>query len=216
MVEAHSRPWKRAAAALIAAALLSGQAQPAEAQVAWDAPFFVPPRAGTGWGLALLDPAPGDLGVLGFWRGRSGTIGLRGGLAERGDDELSAFAGIDWAGPLVRRSSDFPLDLDWIIGAGLSAGDEILLSFPFGVTLGAAFAAESVAFGPYLSPRLVLDAWTGDDRPPNDRPGRRRDRLDLELAVDLGLDVAFDPGWTLRFGATLGDRDALAIGVSIH
>jgi hypothetical protein len=129
---------------------------------------------------------------------------------------LNAFFGLDGSGPLVRRTSDFPFDIDWIAGAGVGLGDQVLISIPFGVTIGAAVSAESVVFGPYVSPRLVLDAWTGDDRPRNDRPGRGRNRLDLELAVDLGLDVAFDPGWTLRFGATLGDRDALAIGFAVH
>jgi hypothetical protein len=196
--------------------LTSLAATPLGAQVAWDAPFLVPPRVAPGWGLALLDPAGGDLGVLGFWRGGSGAYGLRGGVAEQGDDDLAAFAGVDFSGSLLRRDSDFPLDVDWIAGIGLGAGDEILISIPFGVTLGASFSGEGVAFGPYVSPRLILDAWTGDDDPPGDGPNRRRDSLDLELAVDFGLDVAFDPGWTLRFGATLGDREALAVGFAIH
>jgi hypothetical protein len=146
--------------------------------------------------------------VLGFWRGRGGSLGIRGGLAEERNDDLAAFAGMDLSGSLARRSSNMPVDVDWIAGVGLGVGDEILFSIPFGVTIGAAISTETVALGPYVSPRLILDAWTGDDGP--------RDGLDLELAVDLGLDVAFNPGWTLRFGATLGDREALAVGFAIH
>lgn len=198
----------RGISAVVALGIGAGLAHPAKAQVAWDAPFLVPPRVGSGWGLALLDPAGGDLGVLGFWRGRGGSLGIRGGLAEERNDDLAAFAGVDLSGSLARRSSNMPVDVDWIAGVGLGVGDEILFSIPFGVTIGAAISTESVAFGPYVSPRLILDAWTGDDRP--------RDGLDLELAVDLGMDVAFNPGWTLRFGATLGDREALAVGFAIH
>jgi hypothetical protein len=198
-------------------ALLTGVAlaSPAAAQVAWDAPFLVPPRAPAGWGAVLLDPAGGDLGLVGTWRGGTGSWGLRGGFAEQHDDDLALLAGADLSGALVRGDSDVPVDVDWIVGGGLSVGDEILISVPFGVTVGASISAESVALGPYLSPRLVLDLWTGDD----EGPGNDDDDdegLDLDVAVDIGIDIAFDPGWTIRFGGTLGDREALAIGFMIH
>jgi hypothetical protein len=31
--------------------------------------------------------------------------------------------------------------------------------------------------------------------------------------VDLGFDVAFQPGWMIRFGAGLGDRGGIAVGI---
>jgi hypothetical protein len=63
-----------------------------------------------------------------------------------------------------------------------------------------------VTFLPYVTPRVVLDAFLGDE---NDG----EDDLDLELAVDLGLDLRFTPQFLIRFGGTIGDRDGVAIGL---
>jgi hypothetical protein len=54
----------------------------------------------------------------------------------------------------------------------------------------------------------VLDAWFGDDRPNDD--------LSLDFALDIGADVAFSPSWAIRFAGTVGDRDAVAIGLSFQ
>ncbi|MBI4540499.1 MAG: hypothetical protein HY704_13445 [Gemmatimonadetes bacterium] len=52
---------------------------------------------------------------------------------------------------------------------------------------------------------MNLDGRLGRDAP--------ADELDLALSVDLGVDVTFVPRLTVRFGATFGDREALAIGI---
>ena len=36
---------------------------------------------------------------------------------------------------------------------------------------------------------------------------------DLDITLDLGFDVSFSSLWALRFGATVGDREGLALGV---
>lgn len=195
--------------------LLAGGA-PAAAQVAWDAPLLVAPQSQPGWGLFLVDPSPGEgLGFLGTWRG-NGPVGFRLGLAEGWRDELAVYGGVDLSGGLLRSSGDQPFNVDWVAGAGLGAGEAILLSFPLGLTVGAVFQGDGFSVGPYLTPRLVLDAWMGDDD--SDGPGNRRDRddVDLDLAADLGVDVGFGARWSLRFGVTLGDREALAIGASFR
>lgn len=193
---------------LVAALVLLGAAVPVRAQVAWDAPFLVAPSTPAGWGIFLADPAPGDgIGVLTTWRG-GGRYGFRLGLAEDGVDDVAVYGGIDATGPLVRASQDFPLDMNWVVGAGLSAAGDVLLSFPAGISLGRAVEAEGVWFNPYVSPRVVLDAWLG-------REGQGDD-LNLDFALDLGVDVAFDPGWAIRFGASLADRSSLAIGFSFR
>lgn len=43
--------------------------------------------------------------------------------------------------------------------------------------------------------------------------GNDMDDSDLGFAVDLGFDVALSRGWLLRFGASLGDHEALAFGI---
>ncbi len=188
-------------------------ASPAKAQVAWDGPLMVAPNSPAGWGVYLVDPGPGPgdgIGVLSTWRGSTAPAGLgyRLGLAEGRGGGLSLYGGVDVSGYLVRHSNDFPLDVLWVGGAGLGVGDDVLLSFPLGASIGRDFEADGVWFNPYLTPRVVLDAWFGS--------GRQSDDLDLGVAVDLGLDMAFDPGWAIRFAGSLGDRRGLAIGMSFR
>jgi hypothetical protein len=190
------------------AAILMGGGE-AAAQVAWDSPLLSPPTPRSGWGIYLIDPAGGgDVGVMGTWRG-SGLLGFRIGIAEaRGDDDLAVFGGLDMSGNLVSASSDFPLDISWVAGAGLGGGNDILFSVPFGVTLGRDLVGDGIRFTPYFTPRVVLDAWFGDDPPDDD--------LDLDFALDLGADIAFEPSWAVRFAGTIGDRDAVAIGAIFY
>lgn len=177
----------------------------AEAQVAWDAPMLTPPGAPAGWGLFLTDPAPGSgIGALGTWRGAD-RLGLRAGVAEGRRGDAAVYGGLDVTGGIVRHSPDFPLDVDWQVGAGVSIGERGLVSFPLGLTLGRALDADGVTFVPYVAPRLVVDGWFGGDQGPSG--------MELELAFDLGLDLAFRPGWAVAFGATFGDRSAVAIGL---
>jgi hypothetical protein len=178
----------------------------ANAQVAWDSPFLMPPRSQPGFGLFLIGPAGGDLGVLLTWTSPSWNFGVRGGIAEESgaDDDIAIFGGIDFDGSLTRSSNEFPLDIDWVIGAGLGIGDNVLISVPGGLSVGHVFTGDGVTFTPYATPRVVLDAFIGDDTD---------DDLELDLAFDLGLDLRFTGEFTIRFGATLGDREAVAIGV---
>lgn len=193
----------------LATALFLVTAAPAQGQVAWDAPLLVSPDTPAGWGLFLTDPAPGNgIGVLTTWRS-GGPIGFRLGLGEDGRDDVTVYGGFDYSGRMVRYSEDFPMNIDWVLGAGLGVGDAVLLTFPLGVSIGRGFDAEGVWFNPYLAPRLVVDGWLGRDDPPGDS-------LDLGFALDLGVDIAFDPGWAIRFGATVADRTALAIGFSFR
>ncbi|MEX0935752.1 MAG: hypothetical protein WD013_02530 [Gemmatimonadota bacterium] len=189
------------------------------AQVAWDSPLLVSPDAPAGWGVYLVDPSPGSsIGFLTTWRS-GGPVGYRLGLAEDAGEDLSVFGGFDYSGGLVRAGADIPFNIDWITGAGFAAGDAFVLSFPLGIAIGRAFQADAVLFNPYMSPRMILDAVLNrddrDDHPPF-RDGRGDGDLHLGLAVDLGVDISFDPGWAVRFGASLGDRSGIAIGLSFR
>jgi hypothetical protein len=185
----------------------------ASAQVAWDSPMLLPPGSQPGFGLYLIDVHFGEIGVLGTWRSPSWNFGLRGGIAEdirrRGDDDsgVAIFAGIDFDGRLTRSSDEFPLDMDWVLGAGLSVGDDVWIAVPLGLSLGHTFRGEGVDFTPYATPRVVLDAILGENGRGDD------DDVSLDFAFDLGLDLRFSRNFTVRFGATLGDREAVAIGV---
>ena len=183
----------------------------AHAQAAWDAPLLLPPRPQPGLGIFLGDMSGGGLGVLGTWRSSTWDYGLRLGLAEgTGDEDLTVFGGADFMGPINTATSDFPVDIDWVAGVGAGIGDGVLISVPAGLTLGFSFQAEEARFIPYLTPRVLLDAAFGQ--------ANRDSDLDLGLAVDLGLDLRLMRGGPLagksiRFGASIGDRDALALGI---
>lgn len=198
---------------MAAVALTLATASGAGAQiVAWDSPLLVPPRAQPGFGIFVAEPAFGELGALATYRPGNAPLRLqfRLGIAETeiggpGDDEeFAVFGGADVSGLIQGVTSDFPVDLAWAAGAGLGIGDDVLASFPLGLIVGRSFSSEGVAFTPYVSPRVILDAFFGD---------AAGDDLELELALDVGLDLNLDDDFVIRFGGTVGDHEALALGV---
>jgi hypothetical protein len=196
---------------VIAMSATIGAADPAHGQLSWEAPTLYAPGAPAGLGIFLMEPWPsGGIGVMGTYRRAPvpSGLGFRVGLGEDFRDDIAVFGGVDLGGTITRTSGEVPVDVLWMTGAGLGVGDDVLLSFPLGLSIGLRLDADAVTFIPYTVPRLVLDACFGDG------PGLCGDDLELDLAVDLGVDLAFDPRWLIRFAGTLGDRDALAIGIA--
>jgi hypothetical protein len=181
----------------------------AAGQIRWDSPLLLPPNAPGGMGIFLVDVSGGDLGVLGTWRSPGWNFGLRAGIAEGRGNDLGVYGGIDFAGSLTRSTEEFPLDIDWVFGAGMGIVDGALISVPLGLSLGHAFDSDGVGFVPYLTPRVVLDACIDCDRFREDE-----DDVSLDFAADLGLDLRVTRSFLIRFGATLGDREAVAIGIA--
>jgi hypothetical protein len=177
----------------------------ASAQVKWDSPFLISPRPSPGLGLFLVDlDGPGaGVGALVTWQPSPTSWGFRGGIVESRFDDIAAVAGADVSGAITRTSVDMPLDIDWVFGIGLGIDNDVVVSLPAGITLGHTFSGEGAQFTPYATPRVILDAWFGD----------REETLDLEFAVDLGLDLRLRGNWSIRFGGTIGNREAIAIGV---
>ena len=185
-------------------------ASPVNAQIAWDTPLLIAPADAPGFGVFLVETDGGGLGALGTWRSPSWNFGVRGGVAETRDD-LGVFGGLDFTGTVVRESIEFPLNVDWVVGGGIGVGDGARISFPLGLIAGHAFRAENVVFTPYVSPRVVLDAWLDRDRP-DPAPDDDDSDIDLGFAADIGLDIAMQ-GWLIRFGGTIGNREGVAIGL---
>jgi hypothetical protein len=175
--------------------------------VPWESPLMVGPGSPGGFSILLADPGAG-IGVFAHWQGRgpNSRMGFRIGVAEEGgpEDNLAVFGGVDVSGPLMTHSYEFPLDLAWVGGVGVGVGGDALISIPFGISFGRVLTTEEVWFHPYVTPRFIVDAYLGDGN---------RDDLDLGFAVDLGADFAFSGTWAFRFGAAVGDREGLAVGV---
>jgi hypothetical protein len=194
-------------AVLVAAASLSSAGSLA-AQVAWEAPMLASPRPPAGFGVYLADVAGGELGLIGTWRGASAPSGLefRFGIAEDGfgDDDISGLFGASLSGLIARESGDMPFDIGWVAGAGVGFGDWALITIPVGISFGHTFSGDGLIITPYVTPRVHLDAAMGDNV---------GDDTDLGLSVDLGFDLTVRRGWMLRFGASLGDHEAFAIGI---
>jgi hypothetical protein len=179
----------------------------ASAQVVWDAPALIRPGAPSGFSVLLLEAHPSDeLGVLATWRRSPAPVGvgLRGGLAEERDGDLAGLFGIDISGTLATLEGAGDPGVIWWTGAGLGVGDEVVISFPLGIVVGWEAREESITFMPYVGGHASLDVITG--------PG---DDLDLDASVDLGVDIGFGSGFMIRFGFSVGGRDALGIGVRI-
>jgi hypothetical protein len=196
---------------LMVTVILLGAPAAAAGQTAWDAPLLLPPRPADGVGIFLTDMHAGGIGVLGTWRSPVWNYGLRAGISEGPGDDIALFGGVDYMGPVNTATTDFPVDVDWVLGVGLGISDGIRISVPLGLTGAHSFQAEGARFTPYLTPRVVLDAWFGADE--------RSDNLGLGVALDLGLDLRFTSaggalnGMTVRFGAAIGDRNAVGIGL---
>jgi hypothetical protein len=197
--------WNRKTWALLAA-LLASPATVA-AQIPWDSPWLLPPRAQDGFGIFLIDVSGGDLGVMGMFRSPSYNFGIRAGIAEAGADDLGVFGGLDFSGELTRSTEEFPLDIDWLVGVGVGVVDGALISAPLGLTLGHEFEGDGVGFTPFLTPRVVLDACLDCDFRNEDND------LNLDFAADIGLDLSITRRFIVRFGATLGDRSGVGIGI---
>lgn len=193
----------------LAVMILLGAALPgaAAAQVAWDSPSLMRPGAPAGLSVFLANPDPAtDLGVLATWRGSPAPMGLgfRAGLANGTDNDLAAFLGVDVSGSMGRLSAPEGPSVIWWSGVGIGAHHNARISVPVGLALGWNGQGENVTFHPYVGGHVALDAITGGG-------GEMR----LGGAVDLGLDLGFRKGWMVRFGASVGDRDGLAIGVRL-
>ena len=214
------RRWMlRSAWPLALALLVLGPPSNLNGQVPWDTPILIGPGSPDAVSLFLIDPGEG-VGFLALWHG-GGTdhrYGFRAGFAEDHAEDLVAFGGVDFSGDILSHSEEFPLDLIWLAGAGLSVGDQALLSIPMGVSMGRVLDDGDLRFHPYVAPRLVLDAYLGDD-PVHSHDGGEphrhiRDDTDLAFVLDIGADFSPSGSWAIRFGASLGDREGLAIGFS--
>lgn len=183
----------------VAAAPLSAQA--------WDVPSFFSPRPGEDIGLYVIDAeGPGDLGFAGIWRQEGNiNLGVRAGLA--GGDHFSV--GAEFYGPLDLLGPQSPVLVSWIVGAGATFNDATWLRIPLGASIGMNLgSSSSIRILPYVHPRVSFDLVAYDTG-----AGEETD-TEFNFDLDLGADVALGQQFVLRVGATIGEWDAIGVGVA--
>lgn len=199
-------------------ALLLGLPSAARAQFAWETPRMLGPNTEGGLAIHWLqaETLPGDdQGIMALWQppGLPENIYLRGGAGTGAGDETAGFGGIDVRTRIATAREGRPLDIAWIAGAGVGVGDYLLFTVPVGLTAGHSWASGSVWFSPWVGIGAAMDfRWALDDDADVD------DEFDVYPTADVGVDLALDPGrhFVLRAGASLGDRQAIALGVQIR
>lgn len=203
----------------LAAALLGvGLFQPdsVAAQVAWDTPRMIGPSSPSGLGFYWLkaETLPGDDDAIFTTFGLPGTGGsvlIRGGVGYGVDGQESVFGGVDLRSPIARHSESQPLDIEWTAGAGLGFGEYWLFTVPVALSAGRSWSSGSVWFAPYVSLGAVFDYRYGNsDLVPDEE-------FEIGSSAGLGADISFDSArrFILRAAASLGDRQALALGLAI-
>lgn len=192
---------------LTAAILFALHAAPLSGQIAWDSPALISPAVPAGFSLFVINPAGGDLGALGTLRHAAGPVGLgyRAAIAEEsGSGDIAFSGGVDVSGFLARAVEGSEVDVVWWGGGGLGIGSEVLATAPLGIILGWSGSGGAVILSPYGGAHVVLDLSSRD-----------QDSLNFDGVIDLGLDLVLESGWMIRAGASLGDRESLAVGVKI-
>lgn len=187
----------------------------AAAQV-YDVPTFRTPYGETGLGLHLvLQNDADDVGVLGTWR-RSGSdivLGVRAGLLEA-DGDLGLMVGMEVGRQFVQANEEFPLDVAWASGVGVGTvpdRDVTLLRVPIGISIGRRVQLDDggTFITPYAHPRLAVDILFFDAG-----PGEDDTRSELNADIDLGLDIELSPQVTFRFAVTVGENEAIGLGLA--
>ncbi|MFG0307213.1 MAG: hypothetical protein ACF8Q5_13470 [Phycisphaerales bacterium JB040] len=199
-------------------ALLVGLPSALHAQFAWETPRMLGPDTQGGLAIHWLqaETLPGDdQGVMAIWQppGLPESVFLRGGAGTGAGDETAGFGGVDVRTRIATSREGQPLDIAWIAGAGVGVGDYLLFTVPVGISAGRSWASGSVWFSPYVGIGVAMDyrrSLNDDDD--------FDDEFDVYPTADLGVDLALDPGrhFILRAGASLGDRQAIALGVQIR
>ena len=192
---------------LTVAALVAALAAPASSQILWDSPAFISPVVPAGFSVFLLNPAGGNIGALGTLRHEAGPVGLgyRAAIAgEDGSDGLALSGGVDVSGYLARAVEGSEVDVIWWAGGGLGVGAETVFTAPLGVILGWSGSGGNVVLSPYGGGHVIVDLASGTG-----------DSVRFNAVVDLGVDLVLQSGWMVRFGASLGDRKSLALGIKI-
>ncbi len=176
------------------------------AQLSWDAPPLVGPASPQGLGLFVASPNPGhNLGGILTYRDDTASLGLgyRVGFGEDASGHAAGLAGIDVSGALANGNEDANMKVLWWTGLGGGIGQNVTVSWPVGMVVGWTGGEGDAILSPYAGGHLALDLST-----------KRADHVHVRAAIDVGLDLRVVSGVVMSFGASVGGRDALAVGLA--
>jgi len=117
---------------------------------------------------------------------------------------LALGGGVDVSGVLSHGLEDADIDVLWWTGVGAGMGDDVIVSVPLSIVAGWTGEGDSAAFSPYVGAHIALDFTSFDG-----------EEVALDISLDVGMDLELTSGWIVRFGLSLGGRDALALGMSV-
>jgi hypothetical protein len=192
-----------------------GAPRSAHGQLASDAPRMLGPHSASGFGLYWLRagtlPGDGNAALI-TWAppGLQGALTLRAGGGDGVGESAAGFGGVDLRVPMARRELGAPLDVSWTAGVGASVGEYLMATLPMGISLGREWSSGSVFFAPYLSGGLAFDMRVFEEAP--------EPEFVVQPAAEVGVDLSLDPSRrvTLRAGASLWKREAVAIGAIVR
>ncbi len=192
---------------LTVVALLALFTTPVSSQILWDSPPLISPVVPGGLSLFMLNPSGGDLGGLATVRHSAGPVGLgyRAAVAQEDTSgDLAYSVGLDVSGYLARAVEGSEIDVIWWGGGGVGVGSETIVTAPLGIILGWSGSGGDVTLSPYVGGHVVFDISTLDG-----------ESVGFAGVLDLGLDIVLSSDWMVRAGASLGDRESLALGLRI-
>jgi hypothetical protein len=199
--------------ALLAVAAL-GVSSPASGQILPDSPRLTGVLEEARFGVFYLRPSAlprDDMGVLVTWKpsGLPASTRLRFGGGTGAGDTEAGFAALDVRVPL-RPTAEGSVRLAWTAGIGASYGEWGVVSLPLGLVAGVVWSEGAVTLSPWAGVGVGFDFQFGDEAPDED--------FEVRPAADLGLDLSFDEArrFTVRAGLSLGDRNAVAVGIAIR
>lgn len=192
-----------AAALALASALPAGAAR---AQVY--SPPFMSPTPTSDFGVYVSDI--GDVAIEGIWRrlSRGGDIGLRAGYADTSEGAL--MLGIELRNPVILAGA--PIGLAFTAGAQGLIGDDPRVGGQVGFTAGQALPAGTFTVTPYIHPRLAVVASPGGDD--DNGLAEDEDDVDLDVRADIGADLDFASGVSLRFGINPAEGASWGLGLA--
>ena len=200
---------------LMEVALVAAVPSALRAPLAFETPRLLGPESPRGLGVHFVRAGtlPGDHNaILVTWSppGLPESVSLRGGSGTGAAEVTSAFGGIDVRAPIVRRAPGQPVEIAWTVGLGAGVGEYTLLTLPLGLSVGRSWSWRALWGAPYVAAGAAVDYRVGNRAP--------EEGFEVSPSVDLGIDLSFDSSrrLILRAATSLGDRQAVAVGVLVR